>query len=182
MDLMAVSAAFMELADLYVTQGRYDLAGLLSYRSMERFVEIGLQERAPNFKMNDPDWKLLTEDESHLRMEYAKLWRNRNDPLPSKVGFTAGFAILYILDETLGERFCRRNSRNAVNIITGLAEKRNRSYLAHGVRNLSEKDSLTLRSGAKDLAKAILKEKHDEFELLRSQLHPIELHRLWDDA
>jgi hypothetical protein len=66
--------------------------------------------------------------------------------------------------------------------MTGLASKRNRSYLAHGVENLSRKDSDALRKGAKDLAEAILKEKHDEFELLRSQLRPIELHKLWDDA
>ena len=63
----------------------------------------------------------------------------------------------------------------------GLAEKRNRSYLAHGVKNLNEADSRTLRNGADDLAKAILKEKYEGFEKLCGQLRPIELHKLWND-
>jgi len=180
-NLMATSAAFMELADLYAKQGRFDLAGLLSYRAMERFVEIGLNNISSNFKLEDPDWSLLTDNESSLRMEFAKLWRNRDDSLPRKVGLIDGFAILSILDENLNERFLRKKDQNALTVMMGKANKRNRSYLAHGVNNLNKKDSITLREGANDLAKAVLKDQSDELELLRSRLRPIELRKLCDD-
>ena len=63
-----------------------------------------------------------------------------------------------------------------------LANIRNRSYLAHGTNNLSQDDYGSLYQGAMDLAKAVLKDQHAEFELLCSQLEPVELRKLWDDG
>ncbi len=181
-NLMATSAAFTVLARSYANQGRFDLAGLLSYRAMERFVEIGLQEFAPEFKMSDPAWDLITDDESQLRMAYAKVSSNGKDDLPSKVTLISGLLILTIIDETLGERFRNMKNRDTVNLLMSLANKRNRSYLAHGVNNLDEDDYRSLHSGATDLAKAILKDNYAEFELLCNQLRPIDLRKLLDNA
>lgn len=181
-NLMATSAAFTVLAKLYANQERFDLAGLLSYRAMERFVEISLLEIAPDFKMNDPEWKLLVEDESQLRMAYAKFSSSGKDTLPNKVTLISGLLILTILDDTLGERFRNLKNRDVINVIMSLANKRNRSYLAHGVSNLTEGDYRNLLSGATDLSKAILKDNYAEFELLCNQLHPIDLRKLWDNV
>ncbi len=181
-NLMATSAAFTVLARLYANQGRFDLAGLLSYRAMERFVEIGLQQFAPEFKMSDPVWKLIADDESKLRMAYAKLSTSGKDALPNKVTLISGVLILAVLDETLGERFRNMRNGDTVNLLMALANKRNRSYLAHGVNNLDEEDYRNLHSGATDLAKAILKDNYAEFELLCNQLRPIELRKLLDNV
>lgn len=181
-NLMATAAAFTVLAGSYATQRRFDLAGLLSYRAMERFIEIGLLEFAPEFKMSDPKWGLITDDESQLRMSYAKLSSSGKDILPDKVTLISGLLILSVLDADLGERFRNLKNGDAVNLLMSLANKRNRSYLAHGVNNLDEDDYNKLHSGATDLAKAILKDNYAEFELLCSQLRPIELRKLLDNA
>ena len=178
-NLIAVSAASMELADLYRKRGRFDFAGLMSYRSMERFVEIGLKELAgEKFKMNKPDWKLLTDDEEQLQTEFAKLSLSGKDSLPTKVSFISGFSILSIFDDTLGTRFAKAKNKNAIGMLMGLAELRNRSYLAHGFENLNEDDSLTLREAAQKLAKAVLKDQYDEYASMCERIRPLDLHKL----
>jgi len=181
-NLMATSAAFTILARSYAKQGRFDLAGLLSYRSMERFVEMGLQAVAPRFKLDKPDWALLTTDVSQLRIDYANLTGNKQAVLPEKVTLVAGMFVLAVLDSDLGQRFRGTTNHIAAFTLSKLATMRNRSYLAHGVNNLTEADYLHLSEGAMDLAKAILKDQHAEFEVLCSQLRPVALRQLWSEG
>lgn len=175
-DRMAMLAALMDLAELYTRQHRYDFAGLLWYRALEALVETGFHRIAPDFKMTRPDWSLLDVDRERIAGEYDRLPipRDADSRLPERLHLLSGFGVLCIVDE-LAHRFRGATPREACGMLLGLGKARNRSYLAHGFEKLTETESRNLAIGADDLARAILRDDHAEFELIRGRLRPLRL-------
>ena len=104
-DRQAVTAAFLELAEIYRRQERHDFASLVSYRAMEAIVETGLLTVNSRFQMNQPDYGLLGDVAALEAEAHALLDRSPRRPLPPKVGLEAGFALLLILGRVRREPF-----------------------------------------------------------------------------
>lgn len=177
----AMTAAFLTLADMYTRQQRYDFAGLLAYRAMEALVEMGLKRIDPNFSVKKPNWELLG-DPVDLTRKFVALSKGKDRALPERVSLQDGFGMLCILSD-IGKRFMDAgNNKNAVGKMMGLAEKRNRSYLAHDFKNLTASDSQNVSRGVDELARAVLGDDYAEFRVVRQQLRPIHLETLWRES
>lgn len=187
-DPQTIIAALFELAEIYVRRKRYDFAGLLFYRAMEALVEVGLKNLAPDFEMNKPDFSLLSINEEVLRKEYARLSPDGSGTavLPrGELRLLSGFGVLCVLDDQIPLRFmnagetelrnAEKSGRLAVGNLMRLAEIRNQSYLAHAFRTLSQEECENIRTGADQLASAILHEQYAAFMHLRSNLRPLDL-------
>lgn len=176
-DPATVAAGFLELAALYAGQDRHDFAGLLAYRAMEALVELGLTRIAPAFHMTKPDLSLLG-DEPALRAAYSKLAPGEGAEVPPRITLMSGFGLLCLVSD-VGRRFSTQGENaQAVRRVMTLGHIRNRSYLAHGVEQLSQKDSSELRAGAEKLAEAVLADDFAEFKVLGDQLRPVRLELL----
>ncbi len=185
-DLVTMTALLLELAETYSNQGRFDFSGLLLYRAMEALVEIGLKQRAPKFRMEAPDVNAIPMEEAVLRQEFSQLVGSGDAVIPQReITLQVGFGLLCILDNTVALRFmgiddadardAKAIRRHAGGKMMKLGEIRNKSYLAHGFRTLSIHDSEELRSGAVDLARAILDDQQDHFEQVRNHIRPLDL-------
>jgi len=179
-DLRAMTAGFMEFAELYARQGRHDFAGLLSYRAMEALVELGLKRIVPEFDMRRPRWDLFSLGEEELRRRYGELGAPLRSILPDRdLALQTGFGVLCVVDDVAGRFQPGGTAKSAIGTMMRLGEIRNRSYLAHGFENLGSEDSAKLRVGANDLAAAVLRDEHAELEVLRAHLRPLNLRELW---
>lgn len=177
-DRLAILATFLELGTHYRGRGRHDFACLLAYRCLEGIVQFGLNQLAPGFDPAAPDYSKLREVGA-LQSEFVTLAQEVGfkgiDGLPHRLGFINGFMLLCILGAVREPLIPKMSPPKAVKALQTAAEKRNRSVLAHGERNLTEHDSNHLFREAEQLGRAILAERHAELTLLRSQLQPIAL-------
>lgn len=185
-DLVSMTALLLELAETYSAQGRFDFSGMLLYRAMEALVQIGLQQRAPDFRMDAPDVKCIPMEESMLRREFSQLVGSGDAVVPEReITLQAGFGLLCVLDNTVALRFMgievsdarepKSIRRSAVGKMMKLGEIRNKSFLAHEFRTLSINDCEELRSGSADLARAVLGAQHEIFEQVREHIRPLDL-------
>jgi hypothetical protein len=188
-DPPAMAAGFVEMAEVYARQQRYDLSGLLWYRAMEALVEIGVKRLAPKFNMSRPDWGLFAdvlglespdEAEKLLTEKMSAIYSRGMTGLPRTVGLQDGFGLICVLDDRGSRFFNSKTTKEAVGKMMGLGSMRNRSFLAHGIENLNISDNQKLSEGASDLARGILQDDHAEFEVLRADLRPRELRHLWN--
>ncbi|MFO1500829.1 MAG: hypothetical protein U1G07_20990 [Verrucomicrobiota bacterium] len=173
-DTLSLIAGYLELSEIYARQERRDFAGLLAYRAMEALVEFGLRRLCPEFEMHRPDWAALG-DPATIADRFAKASPTGDSPLPDRLGLLSGFNLLVALTD-LGQRFVHSGKKkDAVVRMIGIAQLRNRSYLAHGYENLSKKDTEALRNAAEELARGVLAEQYGHFAELRSRVRPLPL-------
>lgn len=174
---LAITAAFLELIEVYRKQSRFDFACLLAYRAMESLVEIGLRGQCSGFDPNHPDYSLLTAAVPNLEQQYVELAKPEYRTLPDRVGMAAGFALLCLVRDT-HLRFARDGRerdplRSAVYRVRGLAKRRNSSVLAHGAQSLQASDCAEMTACAEDMAKAVLDaESLAELTRLRADIRP----------
>ncbi|MGZ5440290.1 MAG: hypothetical protein ACXW4P_04090 [Thermoanaerobaculia bacterium] len=160
-DHLALLATFRQLVTRYCAQGRFDFASLLAYRTLEELVEIGLSRvsRTGVFDMSDPDLALLTGDVSALRQRYADLAAelgHNHEEIPGKVTFLAGLMLLGLTTDLASRLRSVPDLAKTLRHASGLAAMRNHSVLAHGRRNLTERDVEKLCAFDRELARAVL--------------------------
>jgi len=168
------------LSDLYAQKERHDFGSLLAYRAMEALVRYGLKrggERA--FNPRRPDWSVLAGagGVDELELKYKRL--TKESGLPFQVGLVSGFALLCIADELHRKPPYEMTAAKAVSRVVAVAERRNKSVLAHGTEVLSTRDHQATSEGARDLARAILAP-HDFERLIahKESLEPPDLSAL----
>lgn len=176
-DPLARTAVFLELSELYRRPGRYDFASLLLYRSMEFIVDIGLRRLHPEFSMSKPIYRLLG-DEQKIREAFLALGRTSQGSLPPRLGLSDGFQLLCIVAKVHERYRGGVNQKDACGKIIQMAEKRNRSILAHGMTTLTPEDCDDIAVSVGDLAIAVLGDQIDDLNGLRKALRPRDLDSL----
>jgi hypothetical protein len=145
--------AFALLADLYGAVGRMEFASLLWYRLIELTLEILLHRSMPALAQDNVDWAGLEAMQPGLiagfhdqgRIAWGATYR---DTLPLKLGLTDRVRLLRalgVLDHIAMD----------VEKIAGLAAARNESILAHGRRNIEEREMTAIRRAAISLLDAV---------------------------
>jgi hypothetical protein len=179
---LALLATLLELSRQYRARGRHDFSCLLAYRSLEGFVQFGLQRLAggdfdaskPNYaKLGNPDE--LTERFLALAKE---LGHQGIDALPKKLSLVDGFMLLGLLDRVHERLTPKQTLPKAVLGLRSVAQLRNGSILAHGKQNLSETDSKRLLFEADRLGRAVLGTEFQALEVLLENLKPLPLREL----
>jgi hypothetical protein len=182
-DRLALLATFRQLVSRYRAQGRYDFASLLAYRTFEDLVQIGLSHasKTGDFDMSEPDLALLTDDLAGIQQRYAalitKLGHSHPD-IPDKITFLAGLILLGLTTDVAARLRTPPDLLKTLRHASGLAAMRNHSVLAHGTRNLSERDVENLCTFERELTRAILADGAAAVEQLERDLAPPKLRQL----
>lgn len=176
---VAMLATYFELAQRYATRGRYDFACLLIYRSMESVLQLGMQRATGGrFVPDAPDYSVLGEPELVEKrfVELAASIGNKGARLPYRVAMLDGLLLLGIMDEELVRRIgTQRQFTHLASWLKKEAEKRNRSVLAHGSKNLGAGDFRSMLELADKLAREVLFADYAQLQQLRAQLAPCSL-------
>jgi hypothetical protein len=158
-DMDCLRVCFFVLGEHYREIGRHDFAALLFYRTIEGCLAGRLEQRAPGFTCDRPDYHLLTSEVERLRDDYARLCTSiGKDPgvtLPPTIGLMNAALILAALDDPLLET-ARLTGSKALGHLSTLATARNRSVLAHGNRTVDPGQSKVLEGKAR----AVLRSYH----------------------
>lgn len=122
----------------YRSQERNEFALLLFYRTLEHLLCRHLEERAPGFACDKPDWQLLSPDVALLELRYRGLAEQvyqQSADMPRRIGLTDAALLLNALsDEVVAELGLAE--AKALRHLRGVVEGRNRSMLAHGTANV----------------------------------------------
>jgi CRISPR-associated protein (Cas_Cas02710) len=137
-DEPAMALCYYLLGLHYKDTGRRDFAALLLYRTVEKCCTLRLQQLAPGFSGEHPDYSRLAPDVRGLEQRYtalaAEVWPNRSAAgLPLKVGLMDAALLLQVHGDDL-LALAGRSTVEKLRELAGLAEARNRSVLAHGER------------------------------------------------
>lgn len=121
--------SLLAVADLYANaarkreQGRHEDAGARLYRALEAVAQWMLDQKGIN--PSKVDWNPIPDE---AKERFKGLRRDRNAPLPGKLGLTDAFA----LARSLGCHHAEAFFENEVFALRKQIETRNQSILAHG--------------------------------------------------
>lgn len=121
-------------AERRACQGNYDDAVSRIYRAIEMYGQLCLRTGTPNLTSEDIDLSLLPEQ---YRDHYEKK-RAANGKI--QIGLTEDYELLAILGHPVKQVWESRRER-----ILYILNKRNNSFLAHGMEPVSEKDYLEVK-------------------------------------
>lgn len=122
----------------YRSQERDEFALLLYYRTLEHLLCRHLEERAPGFACDKPDWALLSEDKALFEQRYRDLAQQvyqQPAELPRRIGLTDAAVLLNVLGDEVMTAL-GLDELKALRHLRGIVEGRNRSMLAHGTANV----------------------------------------------
>jgi CRISPR-associated protein, Cas02710 family len=146
-DRSAILLNFFFTAERYEQNGQHDIAALLYYRTLEDVYSNRLQDLAPAFKREDPDYTLLglplDELTNRFNAARSRLFKSQSVGLPTKLALLDTVILL----DALGDRCFEDINRNR---LVGLVEIRNHSIFAHGLSPLTASSIQGLRKLAWD--------------------------------
>lgn len=158
-------ALFLSMAHEYALLGRYDFAGLLSYRAVEALIELELSNCSSSgfFDTSDPQYDLIADERSNLEELFSQIWMkvNKNKEsrkLPAKVGLADGFSLLLLLKEAKFSNIFGEKTKEAIGVLNklrGICSSRNNSILAHGYATLGKEKYSEIHNLALILASLI---------------------------
>lgn len=122
-------------AERRAMQGKYDDAIARLYRALEMYAQFCLRMGNPRLASDDLDISLLPEN----CKEYFAAKRGPNNKV--QIALTDDYNLLVYLKNPVGEVWKRRREK-----ILAVLNKRNFSFLAHGMIPLTEKDYLDVKS------------------------------------
>ncbi len=144
-----------------------------------RLYELG----AGSFNCDAPDFTLLGSirelEAAYVALSQAVDGKEESElGFPRKVGLSNGFALLCLRDGMHEKVFPGLSQADSVRRLRSVAQRRNKSVLAHGKETLSAADSGKVRDTALALARGVLGAGFEDFQLLRRNLRPYELNAL----
>jgi hypothetical protein len=134
---------------------RFDFSSLFFYRCLEGSLVSFLAGSHPGLKPSRVDYSLLAGNEKELealRQRYCAISRNLDaerseDSLPDKLAFINTAILLLALDERLPGQSTPEDDKY-LKYLKEIGEARNLSILAHGEKNIPEKDCNKLKNAA----------------------------------
>ena len=135
--------------------GQYDLAALLYYRTLEDILDNALKDVAGEFDRSKPDYSLFVVEEEELTSRFnqfrTEVFKRANKVierrLPNPIAMFDAFCLLGALDAPLAHRF----NASKVNQIANI---RNLSVYAHGLRAMDEQALSSLHNFATEMIHA----------------------------
>lgn len=159
----------------YEKNGQNDIAALLYYRTIESVFDNALIDVADGFKRSEPNYSLFSVSIEELKNNFyefrKKVYKNDScqDTLPKAIAMFDALCILGALDSPLSKKL---NPGRVANI----AQIRNLSIYAHGVRPMTEQSISEMRRLATDALQAYLEIKQlDSIELQQEKFEFMEL-------
>jgi CRISPR-associated protein (Cas_Cas02710) len=153
---------FYFAARRYEKNGQNDIAALLYYRTLESVFDNSLADISDKFNRSKPDYSLFGLSTEMLQSGFCefrnKAYKNDDSPsiaLPKVIAMFDALCLLGALDSPL----CKELSPNRV---ANIAQVRNLSIYAHGIRPITEKSISAIRDLATDAVKAYLEMKQME--------------------
>lgn len=145
---------FYFAAKRYEKNGQNDIAALLYYRTLESVFDSSLYNMSGEFNRSKPDYSLFGLPIEVLQAQFRefrnKVFENEDNietPLPELIAMFDAFCLLGALESPLCEQL---NPRRVANI----AQVRNLSIYAHGIKPMAEKSITGMRDLAKDAVQA----------------------------
>lgn len=154
---------FFFTAERYESNAQHDIAALLYYRAIEDTFANRLQDRLPTFKRDSPDYSLCNQSKDELVMLFnearARLIKGAAPvtELPERLALLDTCTLLDALKDECFSSISRPR-------LVGLAEVRNHSIFAHGIRPMTAASIAGLKKLAKECLEAYLQ--HEKAEIL----------------
>jgi Csm6 HEPN domain len=140
---------FYVLGQHYHDLHRFDFAALLYYRTAEGCLIERLERRFPGFDCGGADYRLLQLPVADLLDRYNGIVRQLGRPsaaaLPGRIGFLDAAVLLFATGDELLPRIQVRDV-SGLSYLCRLAEARNKSVLAHGLRSVPAEECEQLRA------------------------------------
>jgi hypothetical protein len=156
-DRNSLLVCFYVLGQHYQQIGRHDFAALLYYRTIEGCLVHRLEQRAPGFSCEKPDYALLTGDVEALLERYRNvlegLGKRGASRLPYDIGLMSAGVLLTALDDRL-VTVAHLSGKRALSHLEHVAGLRNRSVLAHGYQPIAPDECGMLDGKAKQVLRA----------------------------
>jgi CRISPR-associated protein (Cas_Cas02710) len=155
-DRLSLLYNFYFAAKRYEKNGQNDIAALLYYRTLESVFDNSLANISSEFSRSKPDYSLFGLPIEDLQNRFCdfrnKVYKNDDNtviPLPELIAMFDAFCLLGSLKSPLCEKL------NA-NRVANIAQVRNLSVYAHGIRPMIEKSITAMRDLAEDAVQAYL--------------------------
>jgi len=150
---------FFFTADRYERNGQNDIAALLYYRTMEGVFDNALKDLHEEFDRSNPDYSLLGVELSTIQSGFTRFRKKvfkketQQETLPSRLAMFDSLCLLGAIDNALANKINLGRLANIANI-------RNLSVYAHGIRPMTTQSINDMRKLATDVLEAYTEGKY----------------------
>jgi hypothetical protein len=155
---------FYLLGRHYADQQRHDFAAMFFYRTVENVFSERLRRQFRQFSCRHPDYRLLTDAPDDLAATFGAVSSKLHGGavpalLPHRIGFLDAAILLYALGDDLLPRMDVKGDRG-LSHLKRVAEARNESVLAHGLRSVTPEQTGDLQKTAERALRAFWRLHH----------------------